>query len=153
MALNHTLLEVTVLEAPQVRFTQESRTPIGEMTVSFDGLRPDDPPGRIKVVGWGNMAQDLQNRVTVGQRLLLEGRLRMSTLTRPDGLREKRAEFTLSRIHPLPAGAAAGASPASAPAPSGPGPSPDAAGAAAPTWNTAPLVPDDPLPEEDEIPF
>ena len=118
--LNHCLLEVEVLEAPQVRYTQDNQTPVAEMTVSLEGLRPDDPPGQLKVVGWGNLAQDLQNRVQVGQRLVLEGRMRMNTVTRQDGVKEKRAELTLSRLHPLaasgsqPSGSFAGAS--SAPA-------------------------------------
>ena len=99
--MNHCLLEVEVLEAPQIRYTQDSQTPIAEMAVRLDGLRPDDPPGQLKVVGWGNLAQDLQNRVQVGQRLVLEGRLRINTVSRPDGVKEKRAEFTLSRLHPI----------------------------------------------------
>ena len=99
--LNHCLLEVEVLEAPQVRYTQDNQTPVAEMTVQLDGLRPDDPPGQLKVVGWGNLAQDLQNRVRVGQRLVLEGRMRMNTVTRQDGVKEKRAELTLARLHPL----------------------------------------------------
>ena len=167
--VNHCLLEVEVLEAPQVRYTQDNQTPVAEMAVQIDGLRPDDPPGQIKVVGWGSLAQDLQGRVQVGQRLVLEGRLRMNTVTRQDGVKEKRAEFTLSRLHPPMAGA--GAAPASAPAAmaapaprsaapaptrvaaraAAPAPAPVAA-AEVPTWNTSPLVPD--LPEgEDEIPF
>ncbi len=99
--MNHCLLEVEVLEAPQVRYTQDNQTPVAEMTVQLDGLRPDDPPGQLKVVGWGNLAQDLQNRVRVGQRLVLEGRMRMNTVTRQDGVKEKRAELTLARLHPL----------------------------------------------------
>ena len=163
--MNHCLLEVEVLEAPQVRYTQDNQTPVAEMAVQFDGLRPDDPPGQLKVVGWGSLAQDLQNRVQVGQRLMVEGRLRMNTVTRQDGVKEKRAEFTLSRLHPLggagsavaPVSSAPVSTPSSAPAPVRQAPSrvPAAAPAAAqqpPTWNTAPLVPD--LPEgEDEIPF
>ena len=104
-AVNHCLLEVEVLEAPQVRYTQDNQTPVAEMAVQLDGLRPDDPPGQLKVVGWGSLAQDLQNRVQVGQRLMVEGRLRMNTVTRQDGVKEKRAEFTLSRLHPIGAGA------------------------------------------------
>ena len=158
--VNHCLLEVEVLEAPQVRYTQDNQTPVAEMAVQFDGLRPDDPAGQLKVVGWGSLAQDLQNRVQVGQRLMVEGRLRMNTVSRQDGVKEKRAEFTLSRLHPLGGGAARPASPApasSAPAPvRAAAPVPVAAAAAAqqqpPTWNASPLVPD--LPEgEDEIPF
>ena len=104
--MNHCLLEVEVLEAPQVRYTQDNQTPVAEMAVQMDGLRPDDPPAQLKVVGWGNLAQELQNRVQVGQRLMLEGRLRMNTVTRPDGVKEKRAEFTLARLHEIGAGAA-----------------------------------------------
>jgi len=91
---------------------------------------------------------------------MVEGRLRMNTVSRQDGVKEKRAEVTLSRLHPLGGGAARPASPApasSAPAPvRAAAPAPVAAAAAAqqqpPTWNASPLVPD--LPEgEDEIPF
>ena len=105
-----------MIEAPQVRYTQDNQTPVAEMAVQIEGLRPDDPPGQLKVVGWGSLAQDLQNRVQVGQRLFLEGRLRMNTVTRQDGVKEKRAEFTLSRLHPLAgAGAASfGAAPGAA---------------------------------------
>ena len=178
--VNHCLLEVEVLEAPQIRYTQDNQTPVAEMAVRFDGLRPDDPQGQIRVVGWGSLAQDLQNRVQVGQRLVLEGRLRMNTVSRPDGVKEKRAEFTLSRLHP------SGAAPSGTPiateprgmAPAAPAPvlrrtgsavsttrPPTAAAtpatpaskpaeADAPVWNTSPLVADpEGFDEEDDIPF
>ncbi len=158
--VNHCVLEVEVLEVPQVRYTQDNQTPVAEMAVQIDGLRPDDPPGQLKVVGWGNLAQDLQNRVQVGQRLMLEGRLRVSTFTRPDGVKEKRAEFTLSRLHPMGAPSASAPS-GQAPARTVPRPVPARPAAAptsppnrapeAPTWNTSPLVPD--LPDDDDIPF
>jgi single-stranded DNA-binding protein len=160
--VNHCLLEVEVLEAPQVRYTQDNQTPIAEMLVSLDGLRPDDPPGQLKVVGWGNLAQELPARVQIGQRLLIEGRLRMNTVTRQDGVKEKKAEFTLSRLHPMAAATEvtasqpAGPGPAKA-APAAPvraaAPAPAAASAAAtaaPAWNTSPLVPDL---GDDDIPF
>jgi single-strand DNA-binding protein len=161
--VNHCLLEVDVLEAPQVRYTQDNQTPVAEMLVQIEGLRPDDPPGQLKVVGWGNLAQDLQNRVQPGQRLVLEGRLRMSTVSRQDGVKEKRAEFTLARLHPLgtaisPAPAAVPASAAPSPQPArraaAPAPAPAAQPGVAPpqpSWNTSPLVPD--LPDDDDIPF
>jgi single-strand DNA-binding protein len=154
--VNHCLLEVEVLEAPQVRYTQDNQTPVAEMAVQMDGLRPDDPPGQLKVVGWGNLAQELQNRVQVGQRLMLEGRLRMNTITRPDGVKEKRAEFTLARLHPLGAGAPEGRPPApsptsAAPRPQAPAPAPAAPASQPPTWNTSPLISD--LPDDDDIPF
>jgi len=181
--VNHCLLEVEVLEAPQVRYTQDNQTPVAEMAVRFDGLRPEDPPGQIKVIGWGNLAQDLQNRAQAGQRLVVEGRLRINTVSRADGVKEKRAELTLARLHPLgdatpqgPASAAgvvarAEAAPTAALAPRNvprpipqtsqpPRPAPDAAGRSAvpvaetpPVWNTSPLVADDLLDGDDDIPF
>ena len=166
-----------MLEAPQVRYTQDNQTPVAELVARFDGLRAEDPPGQIKVVGWGNLATDLQNRVQVGQRWVLEGRLRMNTVTRQDGVKEKRAELTLARLHPLASGSAAAsaaagvasAPPSSAPRGAGaaapsrkpavrpgqaepPGPAP-AKSAPAPVWNTSPLVPDDLGEGDDDIPF
>ena len=111
--MNHCVLEVEVIDAPTVRYTQDNQTPIAEMAVRFDPLREGDPPGELKVVGWGNLAQELQNRVQTGQRLLIEGRLRMNTMPRGDGMKEKRAEFTLARLHPIGA-AATGAAPSGA---------------------------------------
>jgi len=157
--MNHCVLEVEVMQAPTLRYTQDNQTPIAEMDVRFDGLRAEDAPGQLKVVGWGNLAQDLQNRVQIGQRLLIEGRLRMNTVPRQDGTKEKRAEFTLSRLHPVGGGGQAGGAAAPQPANSTPAPVRKAApAAAAPApapaepsaaqWNSAPLVPD-----TDDIPF
>ena len=104
------------------------------------------------MVGFGNLAQDLQSRVQVGQRLVLEGRLRMNTTARADGIKEKKAEFTLSRMHPVSGGGAAAPAPtaSSAPAPqAAPARASAPAAAEAPSWNTGPLVD---LPD-DEIPF
>jgi single-stranded DNA-binding protein len=163
LVVNHCVLEVEVLEAPQVRYTQDNQTPVAEMAVQIEGLRPDDPPCQLKVVGWGNLAQDLQNRVQVGQRLMLEGRLRITTVTRADGVKEKRAEFTLARLHPVaaagaptPPAPAGQAAPRSIPRPVPARPIPAASGAPvltqeAPTWNTSPLVPE--LADDDDIPF
>mgnify|MGYP001161478399 CR=1 FL=1 len=97
--MNHCVLEVQVKQAPTLRYTQDNKTPIAEMEVSFEGLRADDPPGELRVIGWGNMAQELQNRVQAGQKLILEGRLRMNSVPRQDGTKEKRAEFTLAKLH------------------------------------------------------
>ena len=95
------MLEVLVKKAPTVRFTQDNKTPLAEIEVEFDSLRADDPPCALKVVGWGKLAEELQNSVQVNSKLVIEGRLRMNTVPRQDGTKEKRAEFTLSRIHPI----------------------------------------------------
>jgi len=99
--MNHCMLEVLVKKAPTVRFTQDNKTPLAEIEVEFDSLRADAPPCSLKVVGWGKLAEELQNTIKVNSKLVIEGRLRMNTVPRQDGTKEKRAEFTLSRIHPF----------------------------------------------------
>ena len=159
--MNHCVLEVQVKKAPTIRYTQENKTPIAEMEVLFDGLRADDSPAEIKVVGWGNMAQEMQSRVQAGQRFVLEGRLRMNTVPRQDGTKEKRAELTLSKLHNLAENSQNGSnsnevspqrattvttssSPLSNPQASKPIESTEESV----SWNSAPLVPD-----TDDIPF
>ena len=78
--MNHCMLEVLVKKAPTVRFTQDNKTPLAELEVEFDSLRADDPPCAIKVVGWGKLAEELQNTVQVNSKLVIEGRLRMNTV-------------------------------------------------------------------------
>tara|TARA_Y100001968_G_scaffold113443_1_gene102852 strand:+ start:1226 stop:1708 length:483 start_codon:yes stop_codon:yes gene_type:complete len=100
--MNHCLLEVRVKQAPTIRYTQDNKTPLAEMEVIFDSLRAEDQPGLLKVVGWGNMAQELQSSVQVNQKLIIEGRLRMNTVSKQDGSKEKKAELTLSKFHFIP---------------------------------------------------
>ena len=95
------MLEILVKKAPTVRFTQDNKTPIAEIEAEFASLRADAPPSTIKVIGWGKLAEELQNTVQVNSKLVIEGRLRMNSVPRQDGTKEKRAEFTLSRIHPF----------------------------------------------------
>jgi single-strand DNA-binding protein len=96
--MNQCILMAEVLDAPRLRYTQDNQTAVAEMLVQFEGVKPEDPATRLKVVGWGNLAQEVQDRCKVGDRLILEGRLRMSTIER-DGYKEKVAELTLARLH------------------------------------------------------
>ena len=90
-----------IVQAPQLRYTADNQTPISEFTVKFPGLRENDAPGQMKVVGWGNLAQEIQERYREGDRVLLEGRLGMNTVERPEGFKEKRAEMTVQRVSPI----------------------------------------------------
>jgi len=82
-----------------MRYTQENKTPIAEMTVSFKGLREEDPSRELKVLGWGTIAQEMVEQLKQGQNIVVEGRLRMNSVTRQDGTKEKQTELTASRIH------------------------------------------------------
>ena len=97
--MNHCLIQAVINSAPQMRYTKENKTPIAEMTVNFKGLRDDDPLRELKVLGWGTIAQEMVEELKQGQNIVIEGRLRMNTVTRKDGTKEKQTELTASRIH------------------------------------------------------
>lgn len=108
--MNSCILMAEIVQAPELRYTSDTQTPIAEMFVEFPGLRAEDPPSRLKVVGWGNLAQEIQERFHQGDRVVIEGSLRMNTIDRPEGFKEKRAELTAQRIHTLGADTALEAS-------------------------------------------
>ena len=97
--MNHCLIQAVINTSPQMRYTKESKTPIAEMMVNFKGLRDEDPSRELKVLGWGTIAQEMVEELKEGQNIVLEGRLRMNSVTRKDGTKEKQSELTASRIH------------------------------------------------------
>ncbi len=98
--MNNCILMAEIIQEPQLRHTPEGLE-LTEMMVQFPGTRPDDPPAMLRVVGWGNLAKEMYQNHHQGDRVLLEGRLNMNTIDRPEGFKEKRAELTVQRIHPL----------------------------------------------------
>jgi single-stranded DNA-binding protein len=99
--MNHCMLMAEIVSVPQLRYTQDNQTPIAEFAVVFPGLRAEDPTQQMKVIGWGNLAQEMQEGYVTGDRVLLEGRLSMNTVDRPEGFKEKQAEMTAQRIYKL----------------------------------------------------
>ncbi len=123
--MNNCVLIAEIIQTPELRYTSDNQTPITEMLVQFPGSRPEDPPSTLKVVGWGNLAQEIQANYHQGNLVVLEGRLSMNTIDRPEGFKEKRAEMTIHRLYqvkastPTPAPVAApvaATAPATAPA-------------------------------------
>jgi single-strand DNA-binding protein len=99
--MNSCVLMAEILTEPELRYTSENQTPIADMQVQIAGLRPEDPPSTLKVIGWGNLAQEIQANYHPGDRVVIEGRLAMNTIERPEGFKEKRAELTAQRVHRL----------------------------------------------------
>ena len=100
--MNHCLLEAVVEEAPKLRYTQGDQTPVAEMVVVFEPLRVDDPQPRLKVTAWRDMATTMEEQAQLGQKVILEGRLMMRNMPRPDGVgMQKQAELILTRLHLL----------------------------------------------------
>jgi single-strand DNA-binding protein len=157
--MNSCILMAEIIQDPELRYTSDTQTPIAEMVVQFPGLRAEDPLATLKVTGWGNLAQEIQEGYHQGDRVVIEGRLGMNTIERPEGFKEKRAEMTVQRIHRLGANTPLEAnslppttgSPAAAPAVQSP---PPAARTASPTPAAKPAArAAAPEPEFDDIPF
>lgn len=102
--MNHCLIQSVIKSDPQMRYTKENQTPIAEMQVVFKGLRNEDPSNELKVLGWGTIAQEMVDNLKEGQNVVLEGRLKMNSITRKDGTKEKQAELTASKIHHITSG-------------------------------------------------
>ena len=99
--MNHCLIQAVINSAPQMRYTKENQTPIAEMIVNFKGLRSEDPTRELKILGWGNIAQEMIEELKEGQNIVIEGRLKMNSVTRKDGTKEKQPELTASKIHQI----------------------------------------------------
>jgi single-stranded DNA-binding protein len=97
--MNNFIVMAEILQEPQLRYTSDTQIPVTEMMVQFDGVRDSDPPSKLKIVAWRDLAQEVQENYHTGDRVILEGRLTMLTVDRPEGFKEKRAEMTVSRLH------------------------------------------------------
>jgi single-strand DNA-binding protein len=101
--MNSCVLMAEIVKAPELRYMQDGQTAIAEMTVQFPALRSEDPMETMKVVGWGSLAQQIQEQFHEGDQVVLEGRLNMVLTDRPEGFKEKRAELTVNRLHKVQA--------------------------------------------------
>jgi single-strand DNA-binding protein len=99
--MNSCIIMAQITEAPQLRYTQDNQMAIAEMKVQFAGLRPEEPTAEIKVIGWGNLAQEIVQKYQEGDQVVIEGRLGMNTIERPEGFKEKRAELTAGKVYAI----------------------------------------------------
>jgi single-strand DNA-binding protein len=152
--MNSCILMAQITEAPQLRYTQDNQMAIAEMKVQFAGLRPEEPAAEIKAIGWGNLAQEIVQKYQEGDQVVIEGRLGMQTIDRPEGFKEKRAELTVSKIYTI---GAMGLTPTvTTPANSSVAPAPAATASTTSKATTSKAKKAAPVVEEpdfDEIPF
>lgn len=100
--MNSCILMAQIVQEPQLRFTADQMA-ICEMLVEFAERGAQENPAQLKVVGWGNLAQEIQKSYHQGDRVIIEGRLTMNSV-QVEGYKEKRAELTVQKIYPLGAG-------------------------------------------------
>lgn len=156
--MNSCIVMADIVKAPELRYTQDGQMAIAEMTVQIAPLRANDPASNLKAVAWGNLGQQVQEQFREGDKVILEGRLAMNTLDRPEGYKEKVAELTVSRVHPVGGtGMTLSGGPANAmgAAPAAPMNAPQAPAPQAPPQPStpAPMNPPSVEPNFDDIPF
>ncbi|OUL19014.1 single-stranded DNA-binding protein [Nostoc sp. RF31YmG] len=96
--MNSCVLMAEIVQEPQLRYTADNLA-VTEMLVQFpNSQKAEDAPANLKVVSWGNLATDIQQNYHQGDRVVLVGRLGMTTIDRPEGFKEKRAELTVQQI-------------------------------------------------------
>ncbi|BAY63872.1 hypothetical protein NIES22_39620 [Calothrix brevissima NIES-22] len=96
--MNSCVLMAEIIQEPQLRYTPDQLA-VTEMLVQFpNSQKAEDAPATLKVVGWGNLATEIQQNYHQGDRVILVGRLGMNTIDRPEGFKEKRAELTVQQI-------------------------------------------------------
>lgn len=101
--MNSCVLMAKIVRNPQLRYTQDNQLAVTEMMVEFDNLSPNNPPSNLKVIAWGNLATEIEQKYREGNQVVLTGRLKMDMLER-QGYKEKVAELTISHIYPLNGG-------------------------------------------------
>lgn len=102
--MNSCVLMAEIVQEPQLRYTADNLA-VTEMLVQFpNSQKAEDAPATLKVVGWGNLATEIQQNYHQGDRVVLVGRLGMNTIDRPEGFKEKRAELTVQQIQNLGGG-------------------------------------------------
>ncbi len=149
--MNQCIFLAEVAQAPQLRYTSDNQTPVADFAIKIPGVRPDDPPAQLKAVGWGNLAQEIQDKQYVaGDRVMVEGRLTMRSVERPEGFKEKQAEVTVQKMIRLTEmqSAMMGEATVQSSAPTG-----QPAANAAPVSAPSPKPAAAPQPDYDDIPF
>ncbi|MGD1805480.1 single-stranded DNA-binding protein [Dapis sp. BLCC M126] len=99
--MNSCILMVQIIKDPELRYTADAQLPVAEMMVEFPNIGVDNKSAVLKVVAWRDLAQQINEKYHEGDFIIVEGRLNMNTIDRPEGFKEKRAELTASRIYPI----------------------------------------------------
>ena len=98
--MNSCILMAQIISEPELRSTQD-QTSVSTMMVEFESLREGEAPSKVQVEGWGNLAEEIKNTYSTGDRVIVEGRLSMNLFEMPEGYKEKRAKLVASRIYPI----------------------------------------------------
>jgi single-strand DNA-binding protein len=98
--MNNIVLMAQVLTDAELRYTPNDQTPFAKMSVQFSALRQGEPDEYVNVVGWRELAEEMQTYKR-GDQVVVEGRLAINKVSLAEGITESRVEITAIRVHRL----------------------------------------------------
>ncbi len=148
--MNSFILMAQIIKEPELRYTQDNQLPLSQMLVQFPALKAEDTPATLRVVGFGQLATEIQENFHEGDQVILQGELNINSIDRPEGFKEKRPELKVSKIYKVGETTGFSAPPRSIPIAATP--------VSSPTTNTNSYTPTSPRvstpePDLDDIPF
>ena len=98
--MNSCILMAQIVSDPELRSTQDNLS-VSTMLVEFESIREGEAPGKLKVEGWGKLAEEMKSTYSTGNQVIIEGRLSMNVIDMPEGYKQKVAKLVASRIYPF----------------------------------------------------
>jgi len=100
--MNSFSLIAEIISTPELRTTPNNQIPVSNFFVQFPSItgKPEEPPNRLRVSAWGNLATEVKEKFHRGDQVLIEGRLQINTIDR-NTYKEKIAELIAQRIYPI----------------------------------------------------
>jgi single-stranded DNA-binding protein len=100
--LNSIVLYATATTDPELRHTPDTQNRIASFLIQFPAPKQEDPPLRLKVTAWNNLADKAMLEIARDSQVIIEGRLRIDNVDRGTH-KEKRTELVAEKIHAIAA--------------------------------------------------
>ncbi|AGY58618.1 single-stranded DNA-binding protein [Gloeobacter kilaueensis] len=114
--MNTIALQGKLHSAPELRHTQDGLAQASAL-LSFAALKTDEADYTLRLVLFGNAAEEFCANFHQGDALIVEGRLQSEARPRPDGTKERVIELIARRCHALTPASTRPATAAPVPAP------------------------------------
>jgi single-strand DNA-binding protein len=98
--MNTIVLQGIFQSAPELRSSQDGLLRTSAMLI-FPAAKPEEPEHKIRVICFGELAEQVHASLHQGDAVIAEGRLQVESRPRPDGTKERTIELVARRIHTL----------------------------------------------------
>ncbi|MBC8121017.1 MAG: single-stranded DNA-binding protein [Gemmatimonadaceae bacterium] len=96
--MNAIALMGTLQSDPELRFTPDGLAR-ASVLLSFPAAKAEEADYQIRVVAFGNLAEEVHKAFHHGDSVVVEGRLQADSRSKPDGTKEKYNELIARRLY------------------------------------------------------